>query len=351
MKSVSETIAENKRKFNAFLGVKRMFASLCFVCALGSYANCAATQSRSEFTLANGAKIAIVEDVFDKTKHKIGVNKDNIFVLIDGKKVFGMLYHEAPKTYVKSITATYQGETYNLEASDMYNAWGDRLKNAPHTLYFWGQCVDKYNCTFRGLFGDASYAFEAEWKIINAKSVRTMIGNSMEVGLSVDPALNAYANNAIKTDAKKIGSAVKLNLADANVTIKKDSFNESKFKIEKCDRANAICLINDRVPLGVSLDSFKVPKTYLKNIVIAYNGANYNLDVSDMYDMDLVDFGGTCREYLCFFRGIFSNGENYFAAQWSLDAYHKYTKRSALTFSSDVVDEFLKHIDANLFYN
>jgi hypothetical protein len=304
----------------------------------------------------NGISISIVEGVFDSNKHNIETYANsNVIVSIDGNEPFGTSF-ELPKTYVKRILATYQRETYNLESSDMYNAWGNRLKYAPSSIYFWGECADKYNCTFRGLFADAGAAFSAEWKIINGKSVRTIImyGSATTDFLNIRHTLNLYKNKPIKADSRKMDSAIRINLTNGiSVAIKKDSFDKNRFKIEKCEHANIICLINDRVPFGTSQTLYKPPKTYLENITVIYKNAYYSLDVSDMYDMDLIEFGGTCHEYLnsCAFRGVFSNGESNFAVQWRLDVINNSSRRSVLTFSKDIVDDFLEHIDANIFYD
>jgi hypothetical protein len=334
--------------------VRNVLITLCLLLLSVFALVCHALEAKSEFMLENGTNVSIVEDVFDETEHDIEKYKDSddYIFSIDGNIAHGAL--EVPKTYVKSITVIYQGQIYSLDSSDMYNAWGDRTGQAPHTSYFFGDCKDKYNCTFRGIFADAGAAYRAEWKIINGKSVRTVIGYSIEAYfLSIFPRPNLYENKLVLTSKAIKDNAIKLNLTDANVTISKDVFNKSKSKIEKCKNANAICLINDHVPFGVPLDYYKIPKTYLKDIIITHKGENYSLNASDMYDMDLVKFGGTCnKDYnACAFRGVFTNGENDFAAQWWLDIDREQSNRSALTFSPDVVKEFLEYIDANIFYD
>jgi hypothetical protein len=41
-----------------------------------------------------------------------------------------MALSEIPQTFLKIITVNYQGEIYELDSSNMYNAWEDRLKYA-----------------------------------------------------------------------------------------------------------------------------------------------------------------------------------------------------------------------------
>jgi hypothetical protein len=141
---------------------------------VGAYA---ADGSRSSvFTLPSGVTIRIVEGPFNPAKHKIkgcteAAGADGCF--IDGR--FGSA-DELPKTYVKSITATFGGRSYSLDVSQMYNAWGGRpLEVKGVVRYFGGSCSDPMNCTLRGLFSDAAGSYVAEWQIANGISARTIL--------------------------------------------------------------------------------------------------------------------------------------------------------------------------------
>lgn len=93
-------------------------------------------------------------------------------------------HHSAPlpKSYVKSITVSFQGRSYLLDASCMYDAWGRRPLEIPGGIrYFGGKCSDKRNCQFRGLFSDASESFVAEWSIVNGISIRTVFSGSEDI--------------------------------------------------------------------------------------------------------------------------------------------------------------------------
>jgi hypothetical protein len=322
-----------------------------------------------EFILPNGAKITIVENAFDKNKFKIEKCSDNndFVCYINDKEPFGSDI-EIPRSYVKSITVNYLGEVYSLDPSNMYNAWGDNtLKYARKTQceygdgycldsYFYGICQDKYNCVFRGYFSDAAAAFDAEWAIINGKSVRTVIGHAMETDFFRGANTTiAYAYQNEQVNRQKADHTTTFNLNDnLSVTVTKDVFDKNKFIIEKCNHIDAICLINGRVPFGVSLVSYEIPKTYIKDITVNYKGIDYNLNATDMYDMDISKFGGTCPdEYggICAFRGVFYNDNDSFAAQWWLNINDKSNRRTVLTFSKDIVKWFLKYIDADIFYD
>jgi len=80
-----------------------------------------------------------------------------------------------PKTYVKSITISFKGQEYSLDASDMYDAWGSRRLEYPGVIRYFGcNCFDKTNCQLRGIFADGAATFVAEWRIIDGRSVRTV---------------------------------------------------------------------------------------------------------------------------------------------------------------------------------
>jgi len=142
----------------------------------------AAFSKNADFVLPSGVRIEIVEAPFKKDAFKVsGCNADSKGCLINGRIPFGNA-EDLPKTYVKSIRATYQGRTHSLDASDMYDAWGDRpLEEKGVVRYFGGKCFSPGHCQFRGLFSDAGGAFVAEWQIVNGVSFRTVLTDSGDI--------------------------------------------------------------------------------------------------------------------------------------------------------------------------
>ncbi len=71
---------------------------------------------------------------------------------------------------------TFQGKTYALDASDMYDAWNNRsfeIKTPKGVYrYFDGKCF-KRACRFHGEFSDAAGSFNVEWRIVNGRPFRT----------------------------------------------------------------------------------------------------------------------------------------------------------------------------------
>lgn len=135
------------------------------------------------------------------------------------------------------------------------------------------------------------------------------------------------------------------------ISIIEAPFYKKKFKVEGCSDKDSICRINGHIPFGIA---FGIPKTYVKSIVITFQGKSSELDVSDMYNAwgnrpleyrgKVRYFGGKCSDLKnCQIRGIFSDAAGSFVAEWLIVDGRAF--RSILTSSNDVVDLFMKHID------
>ena len=150
------------------------------------FSTSALADTTSTFTLPSDVDVTIVESVFDKEMFNVERCSSNgwgsgSICRINGRVPYGMDIN-VPKTYVKSITISYQGTSYALDVTDMYNAWGDRPLHYPGGVrYFGGKCFDKKHCQFRGLFSDAAGAFVAEWRIVDAVAIRTVLTFSDDV--------------------------------------------------------------------------------------------------------------------------------------------------------------------------
>lgn len=135
----------------------------------------------AKFTLQSGPQIEIVEEPFNNTFKVLGCSDKDKTCLINGHIPFGS-DATLPKTFVKRIGITYRGQSYSLDVSDMYNAWGSRpLEVKGVVRYFGGKCFDAKNCQFRGIFSDGAGSFVAEWKIINGIPLRTVLTNSSDI--------------------------------------------------------------------------------------------------------------------------------------------------------------------------
>ena len=145
-----------------------------------SYSAIAETQTT--FMLPSGVEVKIIEEKFSVSDFDVeGCGNSDTSCLINGNLPYGTAFG-LPKSYLKELTVTYNGRSHKLDTSNMYNAWGSRpLEYKGVIRYFGGNCYDKDNCQFRGLFSDAAGSYVAEWKIIYGKSYRTVLTGSGDI--------------------------------------------------------------------------------------------------------------------------------------------------------------------------
>jgi hypothetical protein len=163
--------------------MKRKLSFLASVIALlGAWSSPALAGGSASFLLSSGVRIEIVEMPFQRESFAVlGCNNHSAACLINGHVPFGTDL-ELPKTFVRGITASYQGHVYSLDSSNMYDAWGGRDVEAKGDIrYFGGKCFDAIDCQFRGVFSDAAGTFVAEWKVVDGVSIRTVLTNSSDV--------------------------------------------------------------------------------------------------------------------------------------------------------------------------
>ncbi len=138
------------------------------------------------FVLPSGVRVRIAEAPFKAGECRVqGCGPEDKACLINGHVPFGTAFG-LPQSFVKSIRVEYQGHTYGLDVSDMYDAWGGRPLEAKYkgqvaVRYFGGRCSDGSNCHFRGLFSDGAGSFVAEWQIVSGHPVRTVLTDSSDV--------------------------------------------------------------------------------------------------------------------------------------------------------------------------
>ena len=155
-----------------------------YIVALLSFLFCTSgfAETTSTFTLPSDVGVTIIEAGFREQKFDVeGCSEKSSTCRINGHIPFGVAFG-LPKTYLKSITVSFQGASYTLDVTDMYNAWGNRPLEYPGGVrYFGGKCFDKKNCQFRGLFSDAAGSFVAEWLIVDGCATRTVLTGSNDV--------------------------------------------------------------------------------------------------------------------------------------------------------------------------
>jgi hypothetical protein len=157
--------------------MKQILALLLAVLAAPAFADSEAT-----FTLSSGVAVTITEASFENGSFKVsGCTDTSPGCMINGHVPMGLAFG-MPKTYVKQISISYLAQTYLLDASDMYDAWGKRpLERKGFVRYFGGKCFDRKNCRFRGIFSDGEGSFVAEWIIVDGVTVRTVLSGSDDI--------------------------------------------------------------------------------------------------------------------------------------------------------------------------
>ncbi len=135
----------------------------------------------ASFVLPSGVSVRITEAQFDAKKVRIShCEEDKGVCFIDGKAPFGSFY-DRPETYVRQIKVSFKKQSYVLDSSQMFNAWGDRPLDTGSIRYFGGSCNGKKHCKFRGVFSDAAGTFAAEWLVQDGKQMRTILTSSKDV--------------------------------------------------------------------------------------------------------------------------------------------------------------------------
>jgi hypothetical protein len=149
---------------------------------LAAISTLALADTEAAFTLPSGVNIKIVEAPFDKKSFNVsGCTDTGDVCLINGRIPLGAA-SSLPKTYVKSIEVSYRKQSYLLDVSDMYDAWGGRPLEYKGTIrYFGGKCSDQKNCQFRGIFSDGAGSFVAEWRIVGGVPTRTVLSGSDDI--------------------------------------------------------------------------------------------------------------------------------------------------------------------------
>lgn len=139
----------------------------------------------ASFTLPSKVKVRIVEAPFAQSGMVFDEKRP---CFIEGRVPFGTDCGR-PETYLKELTISYEGKTYQLDTSSIFNAWHGRpLVSLPPKgvkgrglRYFGGYCANAESCMVRGLFSDGAGTFVAEWTISEGIAVRTVLTTSPDV--------------------------------------------------------------------------------------------------------------------------------------------------------------------------
>lgn len=149
--------------------MRKAYIPLLF-CVLSS---CAVSEEKTNTFIFDGGVSVTLNEVSYTDAVISECKKDKAVCRTNGDIVFGS---DNPKSYLKSMVVSIDNNTYNLDTSNMYNAWMGRPKEVEGAIqYMHASCFDKTNCIVRGLFSDAAGSYIAEWQVIDSHPYRTVL--------------------------------------------------------------------------------------------------------------------------------------------------------------------------------
>ena len=140
-------------------------------------------EHRVELRLSDDIVVRLVERAVVLDEKNRDYCKDKTVGLVNGTTPFGgdgnprAVLH----SYLMKLTLHVKNKTYDLDTSNMYNAWGNQPLELPDgKKYMAAHCYDESQCTLRGIFNGRGYV--AEWQISYGKPFRTVLSASYDLG-------------------------------------------------------------------------------------------------------------------------------------------------------------------------
>jgi hypothetical protein len=160
-----------------------IFPALLFISLVMSSALLAASDTTAWDFAIRDFNIRLVEQRFDPEKHKIEMYKENSRLIskIDGSFPYGYGF-EMPYSQLASFTIEYGNRTYQLDTSNMYNAWhNNKTISGPHRDLDIS-CTSHNTCLVRGLFAGEVALYMASWEL----NIRTGTARRIKLSASED---------------------------------------------------------------------------------------------------------------------------------------------------------------------
>jgi hypothetical protein len=146
-------------------------------------------EHRVELRLSDDIVVRLVERAVVQDEKNRDYCKDKTVGLVNGTTPFGEGGNPraVPHSYLAKLTLRVKGKTYDLDTSNMYNAWGNEAMDydAPGTAkageHMAAHCYDPNTCILRGVFADAGGTYVAEWRIQNGKPFRSILSDANDL--------------------------------------------------------------------------------------------------------------------------------------------------------------------------
>lgn len=136
-----------------------------------------------ELRLSDDIVVRLVERAVVPDEKKRDYCTDKTVGLVNGVMPFGEggNLRAVPFSYLAKLTLRVGGKSYNLETTNMYNAWGDRPLESNGRKYMAAHCYDPNTCLLRGVFSSTGGLYVAEWQITDGKPFRTVLSGSSDL--------------------------------------------------------------------------------------------------------------------------------------------------------------------------
>ncbi len=156
-----------------------IFVAAILVC--GGKAAAGGEGSPLTVDLGGNRTVTITERSFDSWQAKVENCREGSGICrINGGIPFGV-GGSVPKTVLIKLSLTVEGRAYDLDVSNMYNAWGRRADGTTASRHLAAACFDRENCVVRGIFSDGASAYVAEWAVVDGRTSRTILTGSRDV--------------------------------------------------------------------------------------------------------------------------------------------------------------------------
>ena len=129
----------------------------------------------AEYSLADNVHVQIVERPFVASQHKIELCPGADFPCkIDGAFPYGTSF-DLPTWSLAEVAVRIKGQSYTLDTSGMYNAWGNRPIEYQGQQYLTVAAIRPGVYSITGLFSDGAGTFVAQWHVSHGKARRVLL--------------------------------------------------------------------------------------------------------------------------------------------------------------------------------
>lgn len=138
----------------------------------------------ADIKLSNDIVVHLVERAVIVDEKKRDYCKDITVGLVNGATPFGEGGNPraVPYSYLEKLVFQIQNKQYDLDTTNMYNAWGSQsLERSGGEKYMAAHCYNSETCVLRGIFSGQGGLYVAEWIVQQGKPYRTVLSDSTDL--------------------------------------------------------------------------------------------------------------------------------------------------------------------------